>query len=90
MVPWERLVEIIQPCYPTGKRRRSPVGLERMPSARSSAPNGCASPFLQQCYGLGDEALEDTIYDSQAMRAFTGIDLGAESVPDATAEQTRC
>jgi IS5 family transposase len=40
--------------------------------------------FLQQWYGLADEALEDTIYDSQAMRSFAGIDLGLESVPDAT------
>ena len=40
--------------------------------------------FLQQWYGLADEALEDTLYDSQAMRSFAGIDLGLESVPDAT------
>ena len=40
--------------------------------------------FLQQWYGLADEALEDAIYDSQAMRDFVGIDLSIESVPDAT------
>jgi IS5 family transposase len=40
--------------------------------------------FLQQWYGLADEALEDAIYDSQAMRIFVGIDLSVESVPDAT------
>jgi IS5 family transposase len=40
--------------------------------------------FLQQWYALADEALEDAIYDSQAMRTFAGIDLGVESVPDAT------
>jgi transposase, IS5 family len=40
--------------------------------------------FLQQWFGLADEALEDAIYDSQAFRAFLGIDLGRESVPDAT------
>jgi IS5 family transposase len=40
--------------------------------------------FLSQWYGLADEALEDAIYDSQAMRNFVGIDLGSESVPDAT------
>jgi len=32
---------------------------------------------------LADEALEDAIYDSQALRDFVGIDLGVESVPDA-------
>ena len=40
--------------------------------------------FLQQWYALADEALEDAIYDSQAMRDFAGIDLAIESVPDAT------
>jgi IS5 family transposase len=40
--------------------------------------------FLQQWYGLADEALEDAIYDSQAMRGFIGIDLSVESAPDAT------
>lgn len=36
--------------------------------------------FLQQWYALGDEALEDAIHDSRAMRAF----IGGEVVPDAT------
>lgn len=74
VVPWGRLVALIEPHYPTGKRGRPPVGIERM----------LRIYFLQQWYGLADEALEDTIYDSQAMRTFAGIDLGLESVPDAT------
>lgn len=74
VVPWGRLVALIEPRYPTGKRGRPPVGIERM----------LRIYFLQQWYGLADEALEDTIYDSQAMRTFVGIDLGLESVPDAT------
>ncbi len=74
VVPWGRLVALIEPHYPTGKRGRPPVGIERM----------LRIYFLQQWYGLADEALEDTIYDSQAMRSFVGIDLGTESVPDAT------
>lgn len=39
---------------------------------------------LQQWYGLADEALEDTLYDSQALRDFVGIDLSRELVPDIT------
>jgi IS5 family transposase len=74
VVPWARLVALIEPHYPTGKRGRPPVGIERM----------LRIYFLQQWYGLADEALEDTIYDSQAMRGFAGIDLSVESVPDAT------
>ena len=38
--------------------------------------------FLQQWYGLADEALEDTVYDSQAMRSFLGINLSTDPVPD--------
>ena len=40
--------------------------------------------FVQQWYGLADEAVEDAIYDSQALRNFMDIDLGRHSVPDAT------
>ena len=40
--------------------------------------------FLQHWYGLADEALEDAIFDSQAMRLFVGIDLSQEGVPDGT------
>jgi len=74
VVPWARLVEVIAPHYPAGKRGRPPVGIERM----------LRLYFLQQWYALADEALEDALYDSQAMRSFAGIDLGSEAVPDAT------
>jgi transposase, IS5 family len=40
--------------------------------------------FLQQWYGLADEALEDALYDSQALRGFAGIELHRDPVPDAT------
>jgi IS5 family transposase len=40
--------------------------------------------FLQQWYGLVDEALEDALYDNQALRGFAGIDLSVATVPDAT------
>ena len=74
MVPWGRLIGLIEPCYPKGEKRRPPIGIERM----------LRIYFLSQWYGLADEALEDAIYDSQAMRNFIGVDLGGESVPDAT------
>ena len=40
--------------------------------------------FVQQLYSLADEAVEDAVYDSQALRNFIGIDLSRTSVPDAT------
>jgi IS5 family transposase len=74
VVPWARLVERLRPFYPKGERGRPPVGLERM----------LRIYFLQQWYGLADEALEDALYDSQALRGFAGIDLSVATVPDAT------
>ncbi len=74
VVPWARLIALIEPHYPKGKRGRPPMGIERM----------LRIYFLQQWYGLADEALEDALYDSQALRLFAGIDLGTEPVPDAT------
>jgi IS5 family transposase len=74
VVPWARLAALIEPHYPLGQRGRPPIGIERM----------LRLYFLQQWYALADEALEDAIYDSQSMRTFAGIDLGRESVPDAT------
>ena len=40
--------------------------------------------FVQQWYGLADEAVEDAFYDSQALRGFAGIELNRDPVPDAT------
>ena len=75
VVPWSRLMEVIEPHYPkSGRRGRPPIGLERM----------LRMYFVQQWYGLADEAVEDAIYDSQALRSFMAIDLCKQSVPDAT------
>src|ERR1700694_1067558 len=74
VVPWARLVERLRPLYPKGERGRPPIGLERM----------LRIYFLQQWYGLADEALEDALYDSQALRGFAAIDLSVTTVPDAT------
>ena len=74
VVPWDDLLAAIKPAYPDGKRGRPPIGLERM----------LRLYFLQQWYGLADEALEDAVYDSQAMRSFLAINLSTDPVPDAT------
>ena len=74
VVPWARLVERLRPLYPKGERGRPPIGPERM----------LRIYFLQQWYGLADEALEDALYDSQALRGFAGIELNRDPVPDAT------
>lgn len=75
LVPWPRLTAVIEPLYPkSGRVGRQPIGVLKM----------LRMYCLQQWYGLADEALEDALYDSQALRDFVGIDLSRESVPDAT------
>jgi len=74
VIPWPKLLAVIAPYYPKGERGRPPIGLERMLRVY----------FLQQWYGLADEALEDALYDSQALRSFARIDLSTDDVPDAT------
>jgi transposase, IS5 family len=74
VIPRTKLLAVIAPHYPKGERGRPPLGLERMVRVY----------FLQQWYGLADEALEDALYDSQALQRFAHIELDAEGVPDAT------
>lgn len=74
IVPWQRLINLIEPHYPKGQRGRPPIGLARM----------LRLYFVQQWYGLSDEAVEDAVSDSAAIRAFVAIDLGREEAPDAT------
>lgn len=75
VIPWKELSAVIEPFYPNpqGAGRR-PIGLERM----------LRIYFVQHWFNLSDPGVEESLYDSRAMRAFVGIDLGAEPVPDET------
>ena len=72
VIPWAKLLAVLEPFYPKGQRGRPPIGLERMLRVY----------FLQQWYDLADEALEDALYDSQALQGFARIDLAGGGVPD--------
>ncbi len=74
VVPWSVLCELIAPVYPQNEVGRPPVGLERMLRIH----------FLQAWFNLSDPAVEEALYDSEAMRQFVGIDLGVERAPDET------
>jgi len=75
VVPWQELVDVVEPFYPKGEGPgRPPVGLERM----------LRIYFLQNWFNLSDPAVEESLYDIPAMRGFVGIDLGEEPVPDET------
>lgn len=75
VIPWGELCKVIEPFYPQAEGAgRPPVGLERMLRIH----------FLQHWFNLSDPAVEETLYDSRAMRKFVGIDLGREPAPDET------
>lgn len=76
VVPWAELTALIEPYYPKAGSAggRPAVGLERMLRIHC----------LQLWFDLSDPAVEEALYDSRAMRAFVGIDLGREPVPDET------
>ena len=76
-IPWARWVGLIEPHYyaeRAGKRGRKAKPVETM----------LRMYLLQVWFSLSDEGVEDTIYDSYAMRRFMGLDFGVEQVPDAT------
>lgn len=74
IVPWTALCEVIEPFYPKAGNGRPPIGLERMLRIH----------FISHWFNLADLACEEALYDSMSLRRFAGIDLGRESVPDAT------
>ena len=74
IVPWTEVCAVIEPHYPKVGNGRPPVGLVRM----------LRMYFVQHWFNLADEACEEALLDSVALRRFVGIDLGRERVPDGT------
>jgi IS5 family transposase len=74
IIPWAEWIALIQPFYPSGKRGRPPMGIEKM----------LRMYLLQVWFSLSDEGVEDAIYDSYAMRTFIGVNFCEGQAPDAT------
>lgn len=74
LLPWAELCALIAPHYPEAGNGRPPKELEMMLRIH----------FLQQWFNLSDPMAEEALYDSLSMRAFAGIDLGEQPVPDET------
>jgi len=72
VIPWARLLALIEPHYPKAGNGRQPLGLEKM----------LRIYFLQQWFNLSDPQAEDAIYDSESMRRFARVELGDDVVPD--------
>jgi hypothetical protein len=76
VVPWVRLIGLIEPHYPKAgpKGGRRPMPLKTMLRVH----------FLQNWCALSDPMAEESLYDSEAMRHFAGIELGDDRVPGET------
>jgi IS5 family transposase len=74
VVPWGRLIAVIEPHYPKGENGRPPVGIATMLRIH----------FMQQWFGLGDEAMEEALHDVPMYRAFAGLEMGVDRLPDET------
>jgi IS5 family transposase len=74
VIPWKRLMALIEPHYPKAGTGRQPLGLEKM----------LRIYFVQQWFNLSDAQAEDAIYDSESMRRFTRVELAEDVVPDET------
>src|ERR1700726_2585802 len=74
VIPWSRLVRLIEPHYPKAGQGRQPLGLEKM----------LRIYLLQLWFDLSDPQAEDAIYDSESMRRFAGVDLADDTIPDET------
>lgn len=74
IIPWSAWIEMILPFDLSGKRGRPVKSIETI----------LRMYLMQIWFNLSDIAIEDTIYDSYAMRSFIRIDFNEKQVPDST------
>ena len=72
VIPWARLMALIEPQYPKAGGGRHPHPLERM----------LRIYFMQNWFNLSDPQAEDSLYDMESMRRFAGIELAEDTIPD--------
>jgi len=72
VIPWQGFMALIEPHYPKAGNGTQPMPLERMLRIH----------FMQHWFNLSDPAAEESLYDSESMRRFAGIELADDAVPD--------
>jgi IS5 family transposase len=72
VIPWGRLLALIEPHYPKAGNGTQPLPMEPM----------LRIYFMQQWFNLSDPAAEDSLYESESMRRFAGLELGEDRIPD--------
>lgn len=74
VIPWKKLLKVVEPHYPRAGNGRPPMQLETM----------LRIYFLQIWFNLSDPGAEEALYDSESMRRFARIELSEDRVPDET------
>ena len=72
VIPWPRLLALIEPHYPKAGNGTQPHLMEVM----------LRIYFMQNWFNLSDPGAEDALYDSESMRRFAGIELVEDDIPD--------
>ena len=73
ILPWQNMVEVIEPFYPKAGSGRRPYPLETMLRIHC----------MQHWYNLSDGAMEDALYEIASMRLFARLSLDS-ALPDRT------
>jgi transposase, IS5 family len=72
VIPWARLLALIEPYYPKAGNGTQPKPMEQM----------LRIYFMQNWFNLSDPQAEDSLYDIESMRRFAGIELLGHDIPD--------
>ena len=74
VVPWGRLLSVVEPHYPKSGNGRRPFDLSAMLRIH----------FMQQWFSYSDAAMEEALHDIPLLRRFAGLDAGTDAMPDET------
>jgi IS5 family transposase len=72
VVPWSKLIALIEPHYPRGKTGRLPLPIGAILQIH----------FMQQWFGLSDPAIEEALDDMPPYREFAGLDDATTRFPN--------
>ena len=74
-VPWSKLIDLIEPVYPTsGRRGRQPMALAGMLRIHC----------MQNWFSFSDRQMEDALYEIESVRRFAGFSSVIDALPDET------
>lgn len=72
LLPWSKLLDVIEPFYPKAANGRRHYPLATMFRIHC----------MQQWYSLGDEAMEDALYEIASMRQFASTPCAKSLAPE--------